>query len=201
MPKVSFKPPQIAGWLIYGMADAEQAETILGDLLEEFSDLASKSGFKSARRWYWRQTLSTIAHLFVTGFRSGIPWAIAGVIVGFFLLQAFLVGFIDRILLTQTSARFLWTRDAVFLWCFLVSFFIGCIVAAEAKGREIGATLTLSLIFDMCGAVLLLVWWGTDKHTFLVLPIITTFVGSILIFLSGAVVRQSRSTSTRRITP
>jgi hypothetical protein len=142
----SFKPPRIAGWLVYVLANADQAEPILGDLLEEFSDFASKRGVKSARRWYWRQTVSTVAHLFAAGFRSERSWAIAGGIVGFFLLQAFLVEFLERTILAQTSTRFLWTKDAFFLWCFLVSFIIGCIVAAEAKGREIAATLTLSFI-------------------------------------------------------
>lgn len=197
----SFQPPLIASWLIDLFATPEQAESILGDLLEESSDIASNSGVTSARRWYWRQTVSTVAHLFAAGFRSERSWAIAGVIVGFFLLQAFLVEFLERTILAQTSTRFLWTKDAFFLWCFLVSFIIGCIVAAEAKGREIAATLTLSFILGLCGAVLLLVWWINAKHAFLLLPIITTFVASILILLSGGIVRQSRFTSARRTTP
>jgi hypothetical protein len=36
----------------------------LGDLLEEYSYLAPKSGVTFARRWYRRQTVKTIAHLF-----------------------------------------------------------------------------------------------------------------------------------------
>jgi hypothetical protein len=43
------QPPRIAVWLISLFALAAEAESILGDLLEEFSVLASKSGMPSAR--------------------------------------------------------------------------------------------------------------------------------------------------------
>src|SRR5215813_3365658 len=49
-------PPRLATWLVDLFASAEQAESILGDLAEEFSDIASTSGVLSARRWYWRES-------------------------------------------------------------------------------------------------------------------------------------------------
>ncbi len=54
------QPPRIAVWLLSLFALAEKAESILGDLLEEFSLLVSKSGTASARRRYWRQTIKTV---------------------------------------------------------------------------------------------------------------------------------------------
>ncbi len=54
------QPPRIAVWFVDLFIPYEQAESIPGELLEEFSDLASKSGLVSARRWYWRQTAKTI---------------------------------------------------------------------------------------------------------------------------------------------
>jgi hypothetical protein len=54
------RPPRLAAWLVELFTSVEQAECILGDLAEEFSDLASRSGAVHARRWYWRQSLKTI---------------------------------------------------------------------------------------------------------------------------------------------
>jgi hypothetical protein len=38
-------------------------------MLEEFTALASTSGFAAARHWYWRQSVKTIAHLVGSEFR------------------------------------------------------------------------------------------------------------------------------------
>ena len=69
------RPPRIAAWLVDLFAP-DETETIAGDLLEEFSELASKLGVTSARRWYWRQSVKAIAHLVATAFRDA-PWLIA----------------------------------------------------------------------------------------------------------------------------
>ncbi len=62
MSQASFvQPPRIAVWLVDLFTPDKQAESIPGDLLEEFSDLASKSGVAFARRWYWRHSVKTIA--------------------------------------------------------------------------------------------------------------------------------------------
>ena len=80
------QPPRFAVWLLTLFALDEEAESILGDLLEEFSLLASKSGIPFARRWYWRQTLKTIFQLAVLGFRTA-PWLTTAAVVGGFLLR------------------------------------------------------------------------------------------------------------------
>ncbi len=49
-PSTLAHPPRIASWLVELFASAEQAESILGDLSEEFSDLASRSGIDHACR-------------------------------------------------------------------------------------------------------------------------------------------------------
>jgi hypothetical protein len=78
-------PPRLASWLVDLFTPVGEADAIRGDLLEEFSDLVSKSGFAYARRWYWRQSVRTILHLIRSGFRVA-PWSIAGVVVGGMLL-------------------------------------------------------------------------------------------------------------------
>jgi hypothetical protein len=59
------QPPPIAVWLLNLFALGEEAESIQGDLLEEFSLLASKSG---------------------SGFRTA-PWITTAAVVGGFLLR------------------------------------------------------------------------------------------------------------------
>src|SRR5258707_224009 len=63
----------------------------LGDLLEEFSHVASKSGVSVARSWYWRQTVKTVAHFVVTGFRVA-PWSTTLAVAGGFLLRRLVSG-------------------------------------------------------------------------------------------------------------
>ena len=80
------QPPRFAVWLLTLFALDDEAESILGDLLEEFTLLASSSGGPFARRWYWRQTLNTVLQLAVLGFRTS-PWLTAAAIAGGFFLR------------------------------------------------------------------------------------------------------------------
>ena len=75
------QPPRFAVWLLTLFALHDQAESILGDLLEEFTLLASSSGVSFARRWYWRQTLKTVLELAILGFRAS-PWLTGATVVG-----------------------------------------------------------------------------------------------------------------------
>ena len=63
------QPPRIAAWFLTLFTPAELEESITGDLLEEFSEIAIESGHTIARRWYWRQILKTIIHTFGNAFR------------------------------------------------------------------------------------------------------------------------------------
>lgn len=89
------QPPSVAVWLVNLFAPAEKGESILGDLTEEYSQLASKSGVAVARRWYWRQTATTVAPLAATGFRAA-PWSTAAVVAVGFLLLRFVSGLPER---------------------------------------------------------------------------------------------------------
>ena len=205
----SFRPPLIASWLIDLFATPEQAESVLGDLLEEFSDLASKSGVAFARRWYWWQSVRTIAHLFGAEFRGGPPWAIASVVVGFFFLQSFFTGFFEWAMLAnfraqnvftwpQVPADFVWMKNELLRLDLVLSLSIGCIVSAAAKGREMVTAITLGLILDVWSTVLFLVWSASHHYALLLLPLLMTFAASILIVLGGGIVRQTRMALARR---
>jgi hypothetical protein len=206
-------PPRIASWLVELFAPAEHAESILGDLLEEFSDLGSKSGLPSARRWYWRQSAKSVVHFFGTGFRIA-PWSIVGIVLGGFLLLPFgislpepaIVGVIHlyRNHVTPYYAHLdtyvLWLNAGILIGRLLSSLFIGCIVAAVAKGREMVATITLGLICTAMAAkaILVLVTRHWPEQAFLLPFLVDQFGSSSLIVMGGIIVRESRSAMSRR---
>jgi hypothetical protein len=194
------QPPRLAVWFIHLFTAHENAESIFGDLLEEYSDLASKSGVTFARRWYWRQTVGTIAHLFGSGFRAA-PWSTAGAAVGGFLLHRFVSGLPDKLLsaVTDRYLAFWSTHFNVYIWVLkammpvhlMAALFVGCVIALAAKGREMVATVTLALV--LCGLIgSATVWVATH------LPLgfgwmLWSFADPVAIVVGGAIVRTRRS--------
>ena len=151
----SLRPPRLAAWLVSLFGSSEQAESILGDLAEEFSDIASKSRVSSAHGWYWRQSLKTIAHLAASSFRTA-PWSLVGVVFLGLLLRRFDFQFQlpEWIMVTSLRAQrpysnlhygfYVWQINYVApIACVLISLPIGCFVAVLAKGREVVAAFTL----------------------------------------------------------
>jgi hypothetical protein len=212
------QPPRIAVWLVTLFTPAEEAEAIPGDLLEEFSLLASKSGVAFARRWYWRQTVKTIAHLAGSGFRLA-PWPTAAAVVAGFLLMRFgfslsgqaMAAVLDRYGVYEhladlgrqqpsldAGAYMFWITDSMLIGRVLVATLVGGIVAVAAKGREMTATVTLGLFMsalNVVGALLNLA--GTGDYGFLwTLP--WSFAISIATVVGGAMVRTRRSAAAPR---
>ena len=210
------QPPRLAVSLVNLFTPHEEAESILGDLLEEFSDLASKSGMAFARRWYWRQSARTVAHLIGSGFRGG-PWQIAGVVVVGFLLNFFCGGRLEEAVVavlnfgrhphenpyytwSEAQARIRLIVYGDLLGHFLLSLFIGCIVALAVKGREMVAAITLAFVLWVPAMALFLVW--SARHgPFLPLQLITPLSDSIMIVIGGGIVRKIRSAAAPRTTP
>lgn len=147
------RPPHIAAWLVELFASAEQAESILGDLDEEFSDVASKSEVVTARQWYWRQSAKSIFHLCGAAFRNA-PWSIAVIVLLGFLIHWVSATLPEDMIWAILHAQrpfsnrhykfYVWLiNDAIPIACVLTSLIIGCVVAVLAKGREVVAALTL----------------------------------------------------------
>ncbi len=209
------RPPRIAAWLVNLFAPDEQAESISGDLLEEFSDLASKSGVASARRWYWRQGVKTIAHLIATGFRVA-PWSIVGTVLGGYVLLAFGASLPERAIVavlhlrnhhvnpyytsSQVESYLFWLNNGILTGRLLMSLSIGSIVAVAAKGREMVATTALSLFLAVqfgVGLVVQLVGhWA--KQPFPLSPMIFIIGTSLMIVIGGGFVRRNRSATALR---
>jgi hypothetical protein len=201
------RPPFIASWLIGLFTSGSHEEAILGDLLEEFSDLASKSGLRYARRWYWRQTIKTVGNLMGTGLRTA-PWLIASTVIGGYLMLQLALGFalpewlIDAVLELrwhhvipyythrEMDAYMFWFGTAVMIGNLLVPLFVGCIVATVAKARETIATLTLSVSLF---ARIVVAWVSLARHWSELprLPIMALVV-IILVLIGGVMVREVR---------
>jgi hypothetical protein len=204
------QPPPIAAWLITLFTlTAEEAETILGDLHEEFSHLASKSGIAFARRWYWRQTVKTIAYLVGAAFR-GAPWSTAAAIVGGFWLIGFATRSSLHAMQTVLDAHRLYELhpDAYLFWLkfplqigrVLLCAAVGAFVALAAKRREMTATMVLALVqiaLFFVGTCALIATGRDWFHWFLdMLP--WNCLSSIATVVGGAIVRTRRSAATTR---
>lgn len=202
------QPPRLATWLVNLFTSSEE-ESISGDLQEEFSQLAKKSGLAVARRWYWRQSLKTIAHLFGSAFRVA-PWSTTAVVVGGFLLFQFASRLPDTVLSAVTdrylaywsnhfSAYMFWATDGMLIAHPILSMLVGCIVAFAAKGREVVATMTLGLVLSAMVGVTYFGWvaehWPIDMA---LLWMLFQCSGPFAIVLGGAIVRTRRATAKTR---
>ena len=152
MTRHSASPPHIAAWLVNLVAAPEQAETILGDLLEEFSSIVSRSGTAPARRWYWKQTIRTIAHL-IRGQVRNAPAETVAFAVGGFLLYVV----VERAL--QMSAQAIIAHSNVYYYISALVFWraidevgryvlpvmVGWTIARAARGREMMVALSVGI--------------------------------------------------------
>jgi hypothetical protein len=199
-PADFLQPPRIAAWLINLFAPAEDSASIVGDLLEEFSRFASRSGVAFARRWYWRQTLKSIAHLFGCGFRAA-PWSTAAAAAGGFLLLRFVSGLPDMLLSAITDRylsfwsthfqAYVWVLRAMLMAHLIAITFVGAFVALLAKGREMVATMTLALA--LCGLIGVAVMWVGMHRPIDVAWVLLSCADPLVIVISGAIIRTCRA--------
>ncbi len=205
-----FRPPRLATWLVELFTSADQAEGILGDLAEEFSDLVSRWGVVLARRWYWRQSVETIAHLASAGFRV-VPWSLAGLVLLGFLLRWFSSGLPEYIIVAilRTQRPYSNIHYGSYVWLItygipimhvIVSFFVGCLVGLVAKRKEMVATMTLVLVLcAMTGASSV---WLASKNVPILWAMFPWYVvdWSALV-LGGVIVQRIRSAMWSRTQP
>src|SRR5581483_4976353 len=139
-------PPRLAGWLVDLFASAKEADSVAGDLAEEFSTIARTSGVAEARHWFWRQTAKTIAYLIKAQLRSGL-WVIAAAAIGGFLgrwyfsrltnplVQQTIEAVLDRYRLYDQNVQtylFLY-NNSMMLERLLVNALLGVLIARAAR--------------------------------------------------------------------
>lgn len=201
------QPPRFAIWLVNLFTAGEEAESILGDLVEEFSHLVSKSGVAFARRWYWRQTVKTIAHLFGSGFRVA-PWSTTAAVIGGFLLLRVVSGLPERAIFAVVERYRVFDRhfnayvflatDGIAIGHVLASLFVGSVVAMAAKRREMIATTMLVLVLVAMSVVgsLVMVSRTGDGSFLWMLP--WYFADWFAMVIGAVIVRTRRSAATTR---
>jgi hypothetical protein len=195
------QPPRTAVWLLSLFILAEQAESIQGDLLEEFSLLVSKSGVASARRWYWRQTMKTVPQLAGVGFRTA-PGMTAAAVVGGFLLRKFVGPLIEPAIFAvlekyqvpehHFGTYVFFASTGIDIGILITFLFIGFAVALASRQREMVATITLGLIYGVMAVIGFIYVVTTTGHGALLLRFTWTFADCFGIVLAGAIVRMHR---------
>ena len=201
------QPPRIAVRLVNLFSSDKEAETIEGDLQEEYTHIASKRGAPFARRWYWRQTAKTIAHLAGTAYRTA-PWSTTSAIAGGFLLRRLAARFvepaifavIDRYQIFEhhfSTYKFL-ASTGIDIGHILVFLFVGCVVALGAKGREMVATMMLGFIFSAMAVVAVLVMVSRTGDDAFLWRLTWYVVDSFAVVIGGGIIRTRRSTATVR---
>jgi hypothetical protein len=154
MNQFNFQPPVIAIWLIDLLISEAQKESVKGDLLEEFSDLATRCGESSARSWYWRHSTKTIARLM---FRT--PWVVAlALLSGMCVLWNFIDFFGYKFsyltpddLQVRIISKLMWL---VFGFSMVGISSAGWVLAMIARGKELIATILLALVFLLSGVAM-----------------------------------------------
>jgi hypothetical protein len=203
------QPPRIARWLLTLFTPAEVTESIVGDLLEEFSGLVIKSDLAFARRWYWRQTLRTIAHAGGNGVSSA-PWLMLGVILGGLWLIGFatrssahaMQTFLDahRLYESHPNAYLFWSKFPLEIGRIIICGLVGAIVALAAKRMEIIAVIAVSLlqIALFFAAVVAVIARGEAWFQWFIVMLQWNGLCSIATVVGGAIVRTCRyRTATR----
>jgi hypothetical protein len=200
-PSFSIQPPRLAVWLVNLFTVPDNAEAIMGDLLEEFSQIAYQAGVVFARRWYWRQALKTMVHLIYTAYRAA-PWLTCAGVAGGFLTRRLLWGLVEPTIFAvldryqipehHFNVYVFFATTGIDIGYLLVFLLEGCIAAIVAKEREMAAATTLSLISAaMTGAAA--VSWVIEGHYWALWRLTWNFSDMFAILIGGVIVRTHRS--------
>jgi hypothetical protein len=197
-PSFSVQPPGLAVWLVNLFTLPGTAEAIMGDLLEEFSEIAHRAGVVFARRWYWRQASKTIVHLIFTAYRTAPWWTSAGVAGGFLtrlllwkLVEAAIFAVLVRYQIPERhfNVYVFFATTGIDIGYVLVFLCVGCIAAIVAKERGMAAATTLSLFFGAMTATGVVSWVIEGHYWFLWRQLTWNFADLFAILIGGAIVR------------
>jgi len=197
------QPPRLATWLLLLLASREP-ESIEGDLFEEFSGVVSRSGVAVARRWYWRQALHSIVHLFGSAFQTAPYSTLAAVVTGF-LLGRLLFPLSEKAIFAvlerygvfdhHFKVYVFFATNGVAISHVMTSMFVGCWTAFIAKKYGMIATIILVFVlFGMTGAACF-VWIARGNTSMLFAPLPWTLLDWLAMLLGAAIIRNRRFAS------
>ena len=155
MTSRSIRSAAALGHLAVNLFAPREAESMVGDLCEEFSQMHSKAGCARSS-WYWRQSLQRLA--IRSALHSARPvadrrrhnWRIFCWVGSSMACPARRCQRVtDRYLIVLVVHHFqayMWVLKGMLIEHLILSMLVGCIVAWAAKGREMVATITLALV-------------------------------------------------------
>jgi hypothetical protein len=195
------QPPRVAAWLLGLFASDEEAESIQGDLVEEFSLVSFKSGLAAARKWYWRQTIRTVPQVASISLRRA-PWQAGAAILGGYCLRKLIGPLVEPAIFTVIERYQLPERHfGIYLFFastgidighILTFLFIGFVVALMARRNEMVATMVLALFYATLAAVAsiyIIARTGNDAYLW---RLVWYFADSFAIVIAGVLVRTNR---------
>lgn len=195
------QPSRVAAWLIALFTiDAQEAEAILGDLHERFSQLAAESGLPTARNWYWRQSAKTIFNFAFEGLRTAPLSTSAAIAAGFLTTKLFgfyqpsMTALLDSYQLYETHphAYVLLLSYGSLISHTALAGLAGALAALAAKGREMIATAVLSIFNCFLTATAFLFILAGNGHIWSwMVP--WSFASPLTMLLGGTIVRLRRS--------
>ena len=204
------QPPVIAAWLVDLFVTHEQT-AIREQMRHKFSNMVVTYGIGPARRWYWSRSAKTIAGLMGKEFRTA-PWLIVCTALGAALLLQLGTSYLQRAIMAiilflnhhvtpyydprGVARREFWMANTVLIGSLLESLIAGSLVAVAAKGREMIAAMTLSLV---CLVMTPTIFWALVTERAPVNPVFFPHImvdqlgGSLLMIIGGIIVREIRS--------
>ncbi|UCC41476.1 MAG: ABC transporter permease, partial [Candidatus Aminicenantes bacterium] len=72
MNKKTYKPPQMAEWILRRLRNTPESFSLLGDMEEEYSRILKHRGTPQAKAWYWKQ----ICVSFFPFVRNSVLWSV-----------------------------------------------------------------------------------------------------------------------------
>ena len=201
------RPPQLGAWILSLFSASEDRELIVGDLSEEYFQRVPQSGRAGARRWYWRQILSSLPHLAGSAFRTS-PWKTAAAVAAGFafrklvgrLVEPAIFAMIDRTNVVENHFgvyRFL-ASTGIDIAHLITFFLVGLLVGFIARRREVAPALALGLIYAVMAAVAS-VWFVTRSHEFAYLLRLSWYFSDSFAIVMGAVLVRTLRQSGRRV--
>src|SRR5260370_34508118 len=212
------RPPCVPSGLSGLFTHVDRAQSTLGALQREYTGITSRLGVVNARRWYWRQSAKTVAHLIGNQFCIS-PWLIATTVLGGFVLNGVgskftadaIVGlfFLDRHHLTpyyapsELNAHIFWMEISLSIGTAVMSLIAGCVVAIAAKEKEVAATTTLGFLITLVEVgIAVSEAKHVDADAFALLRLhhyqAQLFARALLIAMGGIIVRETRAAISRQ---